>query len=181
MHLARVYNDTQSIILPSKITRITNLRFGILRQRLPIPTPILRTTILRRTRPRPLQLQNQMVVPVPLQLIHRLGRLLPLRKTHKRKPPALQRLLVFRHVHPADPPEPSEQLLEVGLGGIFRYVGDTDGVLVAVVLHAFVGAAFGISEAACHGGEGSGSASFGCSWCAGGTTACGGGYVLVTG
>lgn len=72
---------------------------------------------------RKLDPQNQIVITKPIHLRTGLGRIPPLRKTHKRKPLGASRLSVLGQKHPRHPSPPSEQIPQLVLLSILAHVG----------------------------------------------------------
>src|SRR6056297_3648953 len=103
----------------------------VLRQALPVagheppgkPIPLLPP--LRR-RVRPLQAEDQVVVTIPLQAVHRLLRVLLLQKGDEGEPPRGVPLLVLGQKHPMQDAESAEEVLQVIVRRVFRNVCHSD-------------------------------------------------------
>mmetsp|Transcript_12839 Transcript_12839/g.30325 ORF Transcript_12839/g.30325 Transcript_12839/m.30325 type:complete len:361 (+) Transcript_12839:1062-2144(+) len=116
-----------------EIGGVRDLLFGVLRQRLTVPGSEFRAGgggILGRVGASPLELEDKVVVPESLQLLHGPGGVVLVHERDEGETARLEGLLVLREVHAGDATEGLEEILQVGLRGVFRDVGDPDGVEV---------------------------------------------------
>mmetsp|Transcript_8362 Transcript_8362/g.32930 ORF Transcript_8362/g.32930 Transcript_8362/m.32930 type:complete len:227 (+) Transcript_8362:68-748(+) len=85
----------------------------------------------------PLDAEDEVIVPVPVQLVDRPLRVVPVDEVDEGEPSGLARLPVERHVDASHGTEGAEQLLEILLAGVLGQVAHADGVLLPPAVHGF--------------------------------------------